>query len=105
MINVRISELGESTTGYSVECYRVCNFVVLFSAVEVCVDCGDVYVFQVCFSLCVVYGVRIYVDVCGVVWAVMSCSPRYRLSPINFDIYITQGLYNFSYPSSPTIAQ
>ena len=38
-----------------VEWYGICNFVVI-SAVDVCADYGGVYVFHVCFYLCVVYG-------------------------------------------------
>ena len=33
-------------------------------------DYGGVYVFHVCFNLCVVYGVGICVDICGVVCVV-----------------------------------
>ena len=36
-----------------VEWYGVCDFVV-FSVVQICVDCGGVYVFHVSFYLCVV---------------------------------------------------
>ena len=61
------SELGQGTTGYSVECcfgvmygewYGVCDFVVLL-LVEVCADYGGVNVFHVCLGVCV--------NVCGVV--------------------------------------
>ena len=38
------------------EWYGVCDFVVL-SVREVCTDYGGVYVFHVCFDLCIVYGV------------------------------------------------
>ena len=44
-----------------VEWYGVCNIVI--SAVEICVYYGGVYVFHVCFDLCVVYGIGICVDV------------------------------------------
>ena len=40
----------------------------MISAVKVCVEYGGVYVFHVCFDLCVVYGV----DVCGAVCIVES---------------------------------
>ena len=43
--------------------YGVCNVVVI-SAVEACVDYGGVYVFQVCFDVCVVYGVWFCVVKC-----------------------------------------
>ena len=65
------SELGWSTTGCSVECcfgmmhvewYGVCDFVV-FLVVEICVYYGGVYVFHVCFDLCIVYDVGVCVDV------------------------------------------
>ena len=49
----------------------ICN-VVVFSAVGLCVAYGCVYVFHACFDLCVVYGVRICVDVYGVV-CVVEC--------------------------------
>ena len=45
-----------------------CKFVV-FSVVEICIDYGDMYVFHVCFDLCVVYGV----GVCGLVCVVECC--------------------------------
>ena len=45
------------------EWYGVCNF-----AVDVCVDCGGVYMFYVFSDCCVVYGV----DVCDVV-CVVEC--------------------------------
>ena len=49
-----------------VEWYGVCNSVV-FLGIELFVDYGGVYMcFLFCF-LCVVYGVGICVDVCGVV--------------------------------------
>ena len=35
-------------------------------------DYGGVYVFHVCFDLCVVYGVWVCIDVCGVV-CVVEC--------------------------------
>ena len=56
------SKFGYGTTGCSGECcfgvmyvewYGVCDFAV-FSVVEICVDYGGVYVFHVCFDLCVV---------------------------------------------------
>ena len=50
------------------EWYGICDFVV-FSVVEICVDYGGVYVFHVCFDLCIVYGVGIC-DVEGV-WGVV----------------------------------
>ena len=40
---------------------------VVFSVVEIFVDYGVLYVFHVCSDLCVVYGVRIRVDVSCVV--------------------------------------
>ena len=55
-----------------VEWYGVCNFVVI-SAVEVCVYYSGVSVFHVHFDLCVVYGIGICVDVCGVVCVVECC--------------------------------
>ena len=42
----------------------------MFSVVEIYVDYGGVYVFHVCFYLCVIYGVGVCVDVCGVVYIV-----------------------------------
>ena len=54
------------------ELYGVCDFVVL-SAVEVCVDYGSVNVLHVCLDFGVVYGVGVYVNVCGVVCIVVSC--------------------------------
>ena len=44
----------------------VCDLV-LFSVVEICIEYGGVYVFHFCFDLCVVYGIGVCVDVCGVV--------------------------------------
>ena len=50
---------GESFIMIYVEWYGVCNFVV-FSVVVICVDYGDVlYVFHVCFDLCIFYGVDV----------------------------------------------
>ena len=46
------------------EWYAVCDFVVL-SVVEVCVDYGGVNVFHVYLHFCVVYGVKVCVNVCG----------------------------------------
>ena len=46
----------------------LCNFVV-FTIVWLCVDNRGVYVFHVC----VVSGVGICGDVCGVVWVVKCC--------------------------------
>ena len=43
------------------------------SAIEVCVDYGGVNVFHVCFDLCVLYGVGIFVDVYGVACVVERC--------------------------------
>ena len=54
-----------------VEWYSVCNFVA-FSVVEICLTMV-VYVFHVCFDLCIVYGVGVSVDVCGVVCVVECC--------------------------------
>ena len=45
----------------------------MFSVIEVCVDYGDVYVFHVCFGLCVIYDVGICADICGVVFVVEYC--------------------------------
>ena len=68
-------------TGCSVECcfgvvyvewYGVCDFVVP-SVVEICVEYGGVYVFHVYFNLCVVHGVGICDDICGVVCVVECC--------------------------------
>ena len=56
-------ELVWGKTGYSGECcfgvmyvewYGVCDFVV-FSVVDICVSYSSVYVFHVCFDLCIVY--------------------------------------------------
>ena len=55
-----------------VEWYGVCNFVVI-SVIEVCVDYGGVYVFNVSFDLCVANGIGICVNVCGVVCVVVCC--------------------------------
>ena len=55
-----------------VEWYGICDFVE-FSVVEIWVDYGGVYVFDVCFDLCVVYGFGVCVNVCGVV-CVVVCS-------------------------------
>ena len=44
-----------------------CDFV------EVCVDYGGVNVFHVCLNCGVVYGVGVYVNVCGVVCVVVCC--------------------------------
>ena len=49
----------------------VCNFVA-FPVVEICAEYGGMYVSHVCFTLCVVYGVGIGVDVCGVI-CVVEC--------------------------------
>ena len=49
------------------EWYGVCDLVVL-SVVEVCVDYGGVNVFHVCLNFGAVYGVGVYVNVCGVVY-------------------------------------
>ena len=54
------------------EWHGVCDFVVL-SVVEVCVDYGGVNVFHVCLDFCVIYGVGIFVNVCGVVRIVKCC--------------------------------
>ena len=37
---------------------------VVFSFVEICVDYGGVFVFHVCFDLCIIYGVWVCVNVC-----------------------------------------
>ena len=52
------------------EWYGVCDLVVL-SVVEVCADYGGVNVFHVCLNFGVVYGVGVYVNVCGVVCIVV----------------------------------
>ena len=41
--------------------------LLFFSVVEVCVYNGGTYMFHVCFDLCIVYGVGVCIDVCGVV--------------------------------------
>ena len=42
------------------------SVLVMFSAVEVFVDCGGVYVFHICWNVHIVYGVGVCVDVCVV---------------------------------------
>ena len=51
------------------EWYGICEFVVL-SVVEVCADYGGVNVF---LNFGVVHGVRVYINVCGVVCVVVCC--------------------------------
>ena len=53
--------------------YGVCDFTV-FSVVEICVAYGGVYVFHVCFDLCIVYGVGVCVNVCVVVCCLLLTS-------------------------------
>ena len=45
----------------------------VFSVVKICVDYAGVYVFHVCFELCV-YDVGICVDVCGLTCVVCFTS-------------------------------
>ena len=45
----------------------------MISAVHVCVNNGGVYLFLVCFDLCVVNGVGICIDISGVVCVVECC--------------------------------
>ena len=45
----------------------------MFLVVELCGDYGGVYVFHICFDLCVIYGVGVCVNVCGVVCVVICC--------------------------------
>ena len=52
------------------EWYGVCDLVVL-SVVEVSVDYGGVNVFHAFLDFCVVYGVGVRVNVCGVVCVVV----------------------------------
>ena len=68
-------------TGCSGECcfdvmycewYGICDFVVL-SVVEVCADYVGVDVLHVCLDFGVVYGVGVYVNVCGVVCVLVCC--------------------------------
>ena len=54
------------------EWYGVCDFVVL-SVVEVYVDYGGVDVFHICLNFCVVNGVGVCVNVCGIVCVFVSC--------------------------------
>ena len=54
------------------EWYGVYEFVVL-SVVEVGADYGGVNVFHVCLKFGVVYGVGVYVKVCGVICGVVCC--------------------------------
>ena len=53
-----------------VEWYGVCDSV-MFLFVDLCFDYGGVYVFHVCFEMCVVYGVGVCVNVYGVVCVVI----------------------------------
>ena len=46
----------------------------MFSVVEICVDYGGVYLFHVCYDVCVVYGAGVCVNACGV-----SCVDEYCL--------------------------
>ena len=55
------------------EWYGVCDFVVL-SVVEVCADYVGVNVFHACLNFGVVYGVRVCVNVCGVVYCLFLTS-------------------------------
>ena len=45
----------------------------MLSVVEECADYGGVNVFHVCLNFGVVYGVGVFVNVCGVVCAVVWC--------------------------------
>ena len=73
--------MGQGTTGFSGECcfevrycesYGVCDFFVL-SVVEVCADYVGENVFHACLNFGVVYGVRVCVNVYGVVCVVLVC--------------------------------
>ena len=56
-----------------VEWYDFCDLVVC-SVVEICVEYGGVYVFHVCFDLCVLYGIEVCVIIlCDVVCVVECC--------------------------------
>ena len=59
------------------EWYGVCDFVVL-SVVVVCIDYGGVNVSHVCLYLCVVYGVVVCVNDCGVVCIVAPNDTAYK---------------------------